>query len=895
MRISFSLLFVIILSLDVFAAPVPTADVGNELVLEVRKAKAAAKKAPKPIAKKVAPKPVAKKVAPKPVAKKVRPGMHFHSAPSSPSNGNISSFSGQEGGPEACCQEDCGEAWYTPHFPASWPLNQHSPFRSAAKKVAAKPAAKKAPETPRESLRIWKKPVAAYKVVRNSFRVQKKPVAKKTGTVAKPPVSKKPVKAAPKPATAPKGAACPIRKKGSKKGSKAGVKARVNSDTENCEGTSAADEGPSAAELCGEITNCEHCVGSGLSCGFDVKDSKCVPETTTGLTLATDKKTCGTLLAAAKQAAAPPAEDERVTAAIKAAAKAAFSTTVQDHIFKGNENKPNSGRHILSAWTRRNPNSVEKQRDTTTGIIEFKVSGCKREIAEKVLKISQNGPKAIKSVWNDLASDDRFAIVYKQDQIKELCLRGYELSVRANTKNAGTLTALAQSAASTFKRGKGRPPPPPPPPPAALQILRGLDNGIVVHNRFINENVCINISSASCFPLGIGTASGKEGDSCTGDGGLLKLNMDIWSRAVGLQQAPPGVVLTVHKRIQPVPSERDKNFAAPMRIPSITEYGFCAAPSGVEGSRPEPFERSVGEGGSSICGNKRSNKADPQPICRDWRAIALGTPKLWATVQISDGSLCGKTELGRAMLIQWMERAGGVPLAVDLCLMWQKNKGSSNAVTELMSRAPRWRDATIQIARQDLVSRPAHPCFAAPPHPYQGGALQGKGQLNYLRVEVAPNLTAVELLRRCADRVRATTISAPGDLYQIYVHSILRSLKLAGDLDMCGKLLPHLKLPPLTSLAIWVGGDDEADDFVSFLPRSRVELQHLDLYYAYYSFHRALPFMASVAVEQCRKTRRKPATSDVPLGYLRRDLNKPAWAFIFTTPTPAALLDSAHE
>ncbi|KAJ6530427.1 hypothetical protein DFH09DRAFT_1411363 [Mycena vulgaris] len=484
MRISFSLLFAIILSLDAFAAPVPTADVGNELALEVRKAKAAAKKAPKPIAKKVTPKSVAKKVAPKPVAKKVKP---------------------------------------VAKKVAPKPVAKKVAAKPAAKKVAAKPvakpAAKKAPETPRESPRTWKKkPVATYKVVRNSFRVQKKPVAKKTGTVAKPPVSKKPVKAAPKPATAPKGAACPIRKKGSKKGSKAGVKARVNSETENCEGTSAADEGPSAAELCGEITNCEHCVGSGLSCGFDVKDSKCVPETTTGLTLATDKKTCSTLLAAAKQAAAPPAEDERVTAAIKAAAKAAFSTTVQDHIFKGTKNKPNSGRHTLSAWTEANSHSVEKQRDKTTGIIEFKVSGCKREIAEKVLKISQNGPKAIKSVWNDLAVDGMF--VYKQEQIKELCLRGYELSVRANTKNAGTLKALAQPPASTFKRGKGRPPPPPPPPPAALQILRGLDNGIVVHNRFINENVCINISSASCFPLGIGTASGKEGDSCTGDGGV---------------------------------------------------------------------------------------------------------------------------------------------------------------------------------------------------------------------------------------------------------------------------------------------------------------------------------------------------------------------------------------
>ncbi|KAJ6553917.1 hypothetical protein DFH09DRAFT_1494608 [Mycena vulgaris] len=507
MRISFSLLFAIILSLDAFAAPVPTADVGNELALEVRKVKAAAKKVPKPIAKKVAPKPVAKKVAPKPVAKKVKP---------------------------------------VAKKVAPKPVAKKVAAKPAAKKVAAepvtKPAAKKAPVAAKKPTAVAKKPAAkppvkapAYKVVQNSFRVQKKPVAKapakKTGTVAKPPVSKKPVKAAPKPATAPKGAACPIRKKGSK----AGVKARVDSDTE-CEGVSAADEvpsaadeGPSAAELCGLIIDCATCVGSGeLKCAFDVKDSKCVPETTTGLTLATDKKTCVTLLAAAQQAAAPPAEDEHVTAAIAAAATAAFSTTVQDHIFKGNGNKKNSGRHLLSVWTRDNPNSAENKRTNTgernqqsrlTGVVEFQVGGCKREIAEKVLKISQNGagPNDIKTVWNDyVAADGTF--VYEQKQIKELCLQGYKLSVRANTSNKATLKALPQPAASTSKKGKGKPKPTP--ALAALRILPGLVNGIVVHNRFINQNVCINISSESCFPLGIGTESGIEGSPCKGDGGV---------------------------------------------------------------------------------------------------------------------------------------------------------------------------------------------------------------------------------------------------------------------------------------------------------------------------------------------------------------------------------------
>ncbi|KAJ7868833.1 hypothetical protein B0H13DRAFT_2351208 [Mycena leptocephala] len=267
----------------------------------------------------------------------------------------------------------------------------------------------------------------------------------------------KPVKAAPKPAPKPpaapakaskvattsKGLACPIRKKGSK----AAVKARGVSDTEDCDGAS-------AAELCASFDDCATCVGAGLQCAFDVKGDKCVPETTTGLTLATSKKTCDTLLAA-EQAAAPPAVDHG-SQPLHRPLSANQSRTIK-----------------------------ENKRDTTTGIVEF-----------------QNG-NDIKTVWNDVNAASTF--VYTQDQIKTLCLRGYELSILANPSNAATLKAPAQPAASTSM---------------ARRITSGLDNGFVVHNPFINQNVCINISSASCFPLGTGTASGAEGSSCTGDAGV---------------------------------------------------------------------------------------------------------------------------------------------------------------------------------------------------------------------------------------------------------------------------------------------------------------------------------------------------------------------------------------
>ncbi|KAF7364408.1 hypothetical protein MSAN_01101600 [Mycena sanguinolenta] len=346
-------------------------------------------------------------------------------------------------------------------------------------KAAPKPVSTKAAPKP-VSTKAASKPVttkAASKPV--TTKAAPKPVSTKA---APKPVKTQPAAAskASKAVTTSKGAACPVPPKGSK----AGVKARVNSDTEDCDGTS-------PAELCASFDNCADCVtaGAALQCAFDVKGGKCVPKTTPGLTLATSQKTCDTLLAA-QQASAASAVDPRVTAA----AQAAFSITIQDHIFKGTAAKKNSGRHILSAWKQANPKSAENKRNTATGIVEF-----------------QNGGD-IKTVWNDVqAADNTF--VYTQDNIKALCLRGYELSILANPSNAATLKAPAQPAASTSKKGKGKAPA----APAALKITSGLNNGFVVHNPFINQNVCINISSASCFPLGTGTASGAEGSSCTGD------------------------------------------------------------------------------------------------------------------------------------------------------------------------------------------------------------------------------------------------------------------------------------------------------------------------------------------------------------------------------------------
>ncbi|KAJ6521203.1 hypothetical protein DFH09DRAFT_1426167 [Mycena vulgaris] len=184
------------------------------------------------------------------------------------------------------------------------------PVKAAPKPVPVKAAPKPVPKP----VKAAPKPVpvkAAPKPVPKPVKAAPKPVPKPAPVPVK--AVPKPVKA--QPAAPPKtsqvatGAACPVRKKGSK----AGVKA----------------------------------LGAGLNCAFNVKGGKCVPETTTGLTLAKNKQQCDTLVAAEKSSA-PPAVD-----------------------VEGTSSKKNSGRHMLTVWTTDNPTSKEKKRDKATGVVEF--------------------------------------------------------------------------------------------------------------------------------------------------------------------------------------------------------------------------------------------------------------------------------------------------------------------------------------------------------------------------------------------------------------------------------------------------------------------------------------------------------------------------------------------
>ncbi|KAJ7885759.1 hypothetical protein B0H14DRAFT_2563763 [Mycena olivaceomarginata] len=174
MKIPFSLLFALILSVDTFAAPVPNAQAGDEFGLAVRKAKAAAKKpvkAPvkkpvaKPVVKPVA-KPVAKPAAKKPVAKPAaKPVAKPKAKPAA----------------KPVAKPAAKPVAKPVAKPAAKPAAK--PVAKPATKPGAKPAAKPAAKKPVAKKPVAK-PVAKKPVAKPAAKSPAKPVAKPTATTA---------------------------------------------------------------------------------------------------------------------------------------------------------------------------------------------------------------------------------------------------------------------------------------------------------------------------------------------------------------------------------------------------------------------------------------------------------------------------------------------------------------------------------------------------------------------------------------------------------------------------------------------------------------------------------------------------------------------------------------
>nr|GAT51924.1 predicted protein [Mycena chlorophos] len=353
------------------------------------------------------------------------------------------------------------------------------------KKVAPKATAKKTAAKPKKT-----KKVAAAKTTPKAVATK---AAKAKTTAVKTAAKAKATKAAKAKGTT-KAASCPVK-------SKSSVKGRTTETTKDCD--ESANE--VAAEVCASFEGCVQCVQTGGKqsppCAFDGATQKCVVKSS-GSSLITTTAGC----TAATTSASEPSDAQKL---ITQAATKAFSSSVQSHIFVGSSTDKGSGRHILSVWTKDNKGrTTETKRNTKTGVVEFSLTGSNK----------------IKTVWNDVQSSDG-TVVYTQAQIKAMCLRGYELSIEQNSANKAALKSLENPppAASGKKKGKAVAPA----TASSLKIIGGTStakNRLLVQNPVINKLVCLNIDEASCYPVGLGTSSGKEGEQCTADSGSITDN-----------------------------------------------------------------------------------------------------------------------------------------------------------------------------------------------------------------------------------------------------------------------------------------------------------------------------------------------------------------------------------
>ncbi|KAJ7712035.1 hypothetical protein B0H16DRAFT_1900280 [Mycena metata] len=259
-------------------------------------------------------------------------------------------------------------------------------------------------------------------------------------------------------------------------------------------------------------------------------------------------------------------------------------------------------------------------------------------------------------------------------------------------------------------------------------------------------------------------------------------------------------------------------------------------------------------------------------ICRAWRAIALGTPGLWADIRLADGDLGVPT---RVMLTDWIKRAGIGPLTLTLRLDSDSRNASwpkEEPFTQILQRASQWHDMSL--------------CFVEDELSYKRFETRISGRITHLqrlrifsRENVPPKLWG-QLTRLTADpicvgdclRVLSTALSLVECAFEdvvvederstpypaSFVHQNLRSFVLNGH--STHTILSHLTLPALTTLRMWSCRDqpEEVDEIVHLLARSGAKLARIVLAIDYLAFLRIVPFVEETLTE-------------LVLNYMRRD------------------------
>ncbi|KIM35631.1 hypothetical protein M413DRAFT_32384 [Hebeloma cylindrosporum] len=268
-------------------------------------------------------------------------------------------------------------------------------------------------------------------------------------------------------------------------------------------------------------------------------------------------------------------------------------------------------------------------------------------------------------------------------------------------------------------------------------------------------------------------------------------------------------------------------------------------------------------------------------VCRGWRQLARSTPQLWSTLAFSPPRRMDSTlmETVPHLVVDWLERSGGLPLSLDVSYFVSNSAGFPQEVllsiiNAVSQHSGRWQDVCFNLPVAYLpVAYLQYLCPISPPKDLQKFSICGTGNADAavtytprfamnttgpmeFMVDSIPlmafdiawdRLVQLDVWRTSLDGFPELIRGAPllekctlvalflptADVSETIIRSPhLRTLELY-DLrkDVFTELMNLLELPSLESWSFdSVGEDVITENAISFLRRSNSGLQTLEFY-----------------------------------------------------------------
>ncbi|KAJ7487296.1 hypothetical protein B0H11DRAFT_1721515, partial [Mycena galericulata] len=188
-------------------------------------------------------------------------------------------------------------------------------------------------------------------------------------------------------------------------------------------------------------------------------------------------------------------------------------------------------------------------------------------------------------------------------------------------------------------------------------------------------------------------------------------------------------------------------------------------------------------------------------ICRQWREVALSTPKLWKALDLDAPRLCENQ--GLRLLELWLQRSGGCPLSLGL--VHAGHNSPASFVDAILRHAHRWEEVQLLLPYEELhrITGPMPLLRTAELGPNTNRDSTDLGVSPVMVCAQAPNLRKVELslffnpFFTAVPWSQLTVLTA-----YLYEHEAAAILRGAAALEVCCFTIFGLVELPMSVLPI---------------------------------------------------------------------------------------------